>query len=221
MKKIRSCRRILLNRMLEANKSDIHGNVLDIGGIRNNKKIDLKFESLPNIKSYKILNFAKEASPDFQVDINNLDSFKEQKYNTIISTELIEYLDDPKKFILQCLDMLEPQGILHLTLPLHHSIHGDHHLDKWRITQSGILYILNQKKNISYEITPMGGLLCVIYDFIHADISFNKKSPSIVSKIFFKTLQIFQPLIIIVDSILSKKTKYFITTGYYLKVVKT
>lgn len=217
MKHTRSCRRILLNEIIKFYFGEFSGKTLDVGGVRNTKKIDA---DLLSINDYTILNNNPAAKPDLVIDANDLSPIPKKSYDTILSFEVTEYLNTPSTFLKSLYDLLRPNGKMYISLPLHHSIHGDFELDQWRITEAGLKNIFKTQNISKYEIIPMGGPLTVIYDFIFAHLTFNTATPTIFSKISLKLLINLQRLVLHLDKAFLKNSKKLITTGYFIRVEK-
>ncbi len=217
MKPTRSCRRILLNQLIKSYFDEFSGRTLDVGGVRNTKRIDV---DLSSIGDYTILNSNPEAKPDLLLDANDLSSISQKPYNTILSFEVIEYLNDPSDFLRSLYDLLQPKGKMYISLPLHHTIHGDFEFDQWRMTEAGLKNVFKEKNISKYEIIPMGGIFSVIYDLIFAHLIFNSLKPLFLSKIFLRVMIKCQSLILKMDKVCLKNSRKLITTGYFIRIEK-
>ncbi len=94
--------------------------------------------------------------PDVIADAHNL-PFKENEFNFVLSTEVLEHVKDPKTVIAEMKRVLKPRGKLVLTTRFIYPIHDAPH-DYWRFTKYGlkelfkdweILEIIPETKNFS------------------------------------------------------------------------
>jgi len=122
-------------------------NILDIApqDYLQNKNIFIKF-------NYKSLDIDKNNTPDFRLDItkNNKKIIRNNTFDTIICTEVLEHTSNPFDAIKEIYRILKHKGFLHLTVPLNFRIHGPFP-DYWRFTEHGLKNVLKDFKKIKIE----------------------------------------------------------------------
>ena len=209
-----SQRRYYLDKLYNDNTEKLKGDVLDIGGKKNNKRGN--YRPNPNLKIF-YLNNDLSTNPDYNLDANNFHLEIEKKFNFFFLSEILEHLDNPIQSIKSSHHILVEGGIGFVSMPFMYRKHDDpKDLQRWTDTKLTETFDSNGFKVL--RIIPMGGLFCVLNDFwmfssIHSS-KFNFFN--ILNKVLFKT---FSPLLKFLDL----KTKYlekFITSGWFLIVKK-
>lgn len=209
-----SHRRNYLDKFFEQKTNTLSGEVLDIGGKKDNKRGN--FKPNKNLKVY-YLNNDTSTSPDFNLDANNFHQSVDKTFDYFFLAEVLEHLDYPTKAIQSSHNILKKNGIGFITMPFMYRKHEDPK-DMQRWTDTKLISVLEDNGFEILEILPMGGLLCVIHDFWMFSIISSTKFGflNLINKIFFK---LFSPIIRFVDI----RTKYldkFITSGWFLVVKK-
>ena len=210
----RTCRRKLLDVELGRNTGLMTGRVLDVGGAKNNKRGEFR-PPLDKVISWQYVNINPAAQPDFCCDAARI-PVADGSFNTVIMTELLEYVESPQKVLSEAFRLLCPGGACLVSVPFMFPVHGDREFDRCRFTET----VLGEYfKNAGFKIVsidPMGSIFCVGYDMFHAAFSYASKKPQSLScKICRKLLNIFQPLCMWADEKLFKNLSRHITTGYF------
>jgi len=129
--------RFFIERFLKAELSRCRGNFLECGGIRYRHLIPSQ-----NIVSYDVLDIDNKA-PGVTIcgDIEDLRSVPSNKYHVVICTQVLQYVNDPKRAIAELHRILRRRGRLFLSVPF---IEKDcaRLKDKWRFTKSSIEQLL-------------------------------------------------------------------------------
>jgi len=55
--------------------------------------------------------------PDIKADLNKDFNFTKKKFDTIIASEIIEHMDNPLHFLIECKKLLKNKGVIILTTP--------------------------------------------------------------------------------------------------------
>jgi len=102
--------------------------VLDLGG----KKVGKRGSFMPpieSVKSWEYLNSDASTKPDYccSADVIPLES---GSIDTIIMTEVLEYLPNPKAVFIEMFRVLSRSGHVLFSVPFLHPVHGDSWSDR-------------------------------------------------------------------------------------------
>ena len=208
-----SFRRQKINNLISKNSKFIEGDVLDIGGTINSKRL---LESiLYNKVNIKILNKNKKNKPDILADFDHYRYFK-KKYDTILSFELLEYLEYPENFFNKTYKLLKPKGYLILSTPFLNPIHGDK-LDNFRITKKKLIEIIKKEKFKIIKFKNVGSVGTVINDILRASSGYASISKK--KKVTLFLLLIFKWFFKLLDNLTFYQSE-FINSGYFIILKK-
>ena len=203
-------RRDLIDKFLISHISLFKGKVIDIGG----KKIGSRGKFKPphhQVESWEFLNIDKETNPDYLCDATSI-PVKDEFFDTIIATEILEYISDPIKFLDEAKRVLKKSGTIIITTPFMHAVHADLKYDRYRFTGNYLEEICNRFEFNSVTIEPMGSMGSVIYDIIRVGCTYASfKTYKIIPKIL--------PYLKFIFKAIDKKTisqKKYINTGYFI-----
>jgi SAM-dependent methyltransferase len=214
----RTCRRTLLDKALFENISLMKGKVLDIGGTKNNKRGNFR-PVLDNVISWQYVNSNPDTQPDFCCDAAGIPA-KDGSFDTIIMTELLEYVTDVQAVLNEAYRLLSPNGICLVSVPFLNPVHGDNFIDRQRFTALKLKELCSTAGFGIVSIEPMGALFSVVYDFLYVSLSYARTRPNtLILKIARKFLGLFKPLCLWLDS-KSSNLKNYINTGYFLILKK-
>ena len=97
MKHYLTQRRYFIDKFLYSNVKYFSGKILDLGGKKNNKRGLFLPPANHNIE-WLYLNNDPNTSPDYLSDASKIPT-KEEYFDTIIITELLEHIEDPDKVL--------------------------------------------------------------------------------------------------------------------------
>ncbi len=204
-----SFRRQKIDKLIMMNIKFINGEVLDIGGTNNTKEFLKSF--LPNNTNIKILNKNKNNKTDILADFDYYNNFRKQ-YDTLLSFELLEYLEYPKEFFNKAYKLLKPKGHIILSIPFLNPIHGDK-LDNYRITKKKLIEIIKREKFKIIKFQNVGSVGTVINDIIRASCGYASKSKK--GKISIFILFMFKWFFKLLDYLTFYQSE-FINSGYFI-----
>jgi|LGOV01.1.fsa_nt_gb ubiquinone/menaquinone biosynthesis C-methylase UbiE len=138
-------------------------------------------------------------NPDILASGYNL-PFKNNTFDTMIATEVLEHLERPQSFVNEIHRVLKPDGTFFLTTRFIHEIHGE---DYFRYTELSLRTLFKNFKLVTIE--DEGSVFSVLLYFIEAIFPF----PSLK-----KILSLFYPLIEKIDEKIDQRRRKTITLGY-------
>ena len=168
-----SMRRDLIDQFLTNHISLFKGKVIDIGG----KKIGNRGKFEPpkdQVESWQFLNIDKKTNPDYLCDATSI-PVKDEFFDAIIATEILEYISDPIKFLAEAKRVLKKDGTIVITTPFMHAVHADLKNDRYRFTSKYLEEICNMFEFNSVIIEPMGSIGSVVYDIIRIGLTYASK----------------------------------------------
>lgn len=139
----------------------VRGRVLDLGaGMAKYKKIIAK-----NTTDYIACDVKKNENIDTVCDVTNL-NFQPESFDTVISTQVFEHVDNPFIVTQEIKKVLKTGGIAIITAPFMFPYHSDPK-DNFRFSREGLEEIF---KSFDFEIIDSGiygGFFMVISEMIH------------------------------------------------------
>jgi len=205
---MRSYRRYLLDSFLKSNIKFIRGDVLDVGGNKKNKRGSF-VPPIKRVSSWRYLNIDINTDPDIIASAEKI-PLNDNSINTVLFTEVIEYIKSPDDALKEIRRILRKDGCLILTSPFLHPFHADFEHDRFRITESALreLLIENQFKIIKFN--KMGGPGSVIYDILRISLGYaGKNNSKVLNFVLQKSFRFFA----FIDKKTKKQSKY-VNTGY-------
>lgn len=215
---MRTCRRILLDNFLNDSIPLIKGRVLDIGGKKHNKR-GLFRPPLEQVSHWEYLNSDPDGQPDYCCDAADI-PLGDSCIDTIIMTEVLEYLKEPEKVLAEIYRLLKEQGVCLMSVPFLNPIHGDWQDDRQRWTDVKLQEICSALGFKDTVITPMGSFWSVLHDFLHVSLGYAHPKPNRMHiKAFRRLLHCSTSLFLWLDS-KSERLKKYINTGYFVVLKK-
>lgn len=210
-------RRLWLDTFLDAFEADMRGNVLDIGGKRENKRGGFTPpEKLAQAWWY--VNLDLSTNPNIFADASTL-PLKTESLDVIICTEVLEHLEDPAGCVHEIYRVLRKSGMAFFSVPFMYPVHADPY-DYQRFTADGLRRLFSSFQ--SMDIYPMGGYLGTLAMLM--DIGLPGITGANVIKKFLRrglgllASQLYQADIKISHNQPVQWSKF--TTGYFVKVTK-
>ena len=156
-------RRYYLDNLL--NQQDFSGEILDIGGKKENKRGNFDPNKFTNVKSWEYLNIDPTTKPDYLMDLSDLGSIK-KKFDFVLICEVFEHIENPEQLIIDANKLLKENGRLIISMPFLYPNHADPN-DYQRWTKDKFHLELKKSNLLLNDIISMGGLFSVIHDMIH------------------------------------------------------
>ena len=206
---MQSLRRDCLDRLLEANKGHFQGKILDLGGKKEGKRGN--FDISKYSKDVTYLNTDISTNPDIHASADKI-PVEDSYYDCVIATELLEYILEPKKVIEEVYRVTKNNGLVFISVPLLHPIHGDFEFDRLRFTESYLMNLFKEAGFEDQEIHIMGSVGSVIFDILKVSFGYARSSRIAGLALYF--LYLFKPFFKLLDRMFSKQNR-FINTGYF------
>lgn len=205
-----SFRRRKLDQLLFKHQPLMHGNVIDIGGKKENKRGDFR-PPISHVKSWKYVNIDKSTNPDFTCSAESI-PVNDACFDTALLCEVLEHLENPEKVLKEAFRILKTGGMLIISTPFLFHIHSDPH-DFQRWTERKISIVLESIGFSDIKIAPMGGTGSVIHDLFFA--SFSKVQKKYFKSVGHLALRAGKPFFCLLDSIF-RSARQGITSGYFI-----
>ncbi len=171
------------------------------------------YESTDFVDKYKCLNF-----------VCNLSEIpkKEQTYDAILNTEVLEHVEDPQKVINEMYRILKIGGRIFLTTPQSWRIHQAPY-NYFYFTKYGLNSLFEKAGFSKIKIMPMGGYFWFLADVLRFNNlleQMNKRNPlrTILAIIGYPFTQLIMPFILFHLDFIDKKRDW--TMGYTLEAIK-
>jgi SAM-dependent methyltransferase len=193
----------------------LKGKVLDVGGKKTNRRGKF-IPPLHKVKSWEYLNNDKNTEPDYYCDAENI-PLEDQSIDTVIITEVLEYIPYPDKVISEVYRVLRKNGHLLISTPLLNPVHGDYWVDRMRYTAVSLKEMSELAGFEVQSIESMGSVGAVIYDILRVAGGYaSKRNRRSITGVL---LPFFRPLFYLMEKLYPSQ-KDFINTGYFLIAIK-
>jgi ubiquinone/menaquinone biosynthesis C-methylase UbiE len=189
--------------------------VLDIGGRKIGKRGSFR-PPIDDVTSWEYINIDPSTDPDYCCDAKEI-PIPDESIDTVIMTELLEYLSEPRKVLLEISRLLKKGGHVLISTPLMNPVHGDYWADRARYTPVMLSEMSSETGFEIKKIEPMGSVGAVVYDTLRVATGYADESGELrrFSSLLLKSRRIFRWI--------EKKTgqqKKYINTGYFVVLAK-
>jgi SAM-dependent methyltransferase len=170
----KSLQRKLLNKNLEPILKTLKGRILDTGGAYS------PYKSIVKATKYAVLDIDPKFKPNYVADVHDMKIIKNQSFDAIIATELLEHCYNPQQVINEFKRVLASKGKIVLSVPFLYPYHPDPY-DYYRYTEDGLRHLFREYKKI--KIIKYGGRIAFFWEMITWTLPFLKIFNSMFSKI--------------------------------------
>ena len=210
-----SFRRFYLDKFLYSNIQFIHGRVLDIGGKKIGKRGNFS-PPLDNVEIWEYLNTDPLTDPDYCCSSENI-PLPDVSVDTVIMTELLEYLPDPKLVLAEIYRVIKDKGKVLISVPFLNPIHGDYWVDRHRYTPVALKEMALKEGFSINKLEPMGSVGAVLYDILR--VAFGYADVEVKYRKCLQFLERSKNLFFYIDRTFDKQKNY-INTGYFMVISK-
>ncbi|MFC1892124.1 methyltransferase domain-containing protein [Thermodesulfobacteriota bacterium] len=214
---MKTLRRTILDIELNNSIRLMKGRVIDIGGRKVGKRGDFR-PPLEQIRSWEYLNSDPSSEPDYCCAADSI-PLESGSVDTVIITEVLEYLHDPAAVLEEIFRVLFHEGICIASVPLLVPVHGDFWDDRQRFTSLKLKEMFQNTGFTEIDIRPMGSLGSVLTDTLHVAFSYAGEGYNRLYRLLYILNRLSRPFFIFIDYLTEPLCKY-ITTGYFITAKK-
>jgi SAM-dependent methyltransferase len=213
-----SFRRKLLDERLAAWTPGLNGPTLDLGGKKHGRRG--AFTPPEHLrKTWRFANLDLANAPDCRCKAESL-PFKPASFESVVMTEVLEYLADPKAGVREIHRVLRPGGTALLSIPFMVSNHFDRDFDLTRFSEAGLRTLVAGTGLEIQALEPMGSAAVVIHDMLAVSCGYaSADRTSLPNRVLGRLLRMMIPFTLRLDGALVSQ-KSFLTTGYFLVLRK-
>ena len=156
----RSYTRLLLNRDLARWSQYVRGVVLDVGG-EPASEVAYRWPRRQVVQWWS-LNVDSNKDASIIADAHHIPR-PDATFDTVICTEVLEHVPDPRQVVREMARVLRPGGVLVLAVPFVYPVHGAP-ADFWRFTWYGVNQLLLESGLQLEDFGVQGGPLTILAD---------------------------------------------------------
>jgi SAM-dependent methyltransferase len=93
-----------------------------------------------------------------------------QSFDTILSTQTLEHVEDVQGYMSECFRLLRPGGHLILTVPMQWRMHEQPY-DYWRFTRHGVIALVSSGGLTLCDLSPCGGAWALVGQIINSHLA--------------------------------------------------
>jgi SAM-dependent methyltransferase len=168
-----SYRRRLLDKALMAVAPTVSGRVLDVGGTRSGRG---RFSPhlCAGAASWIRFNLSPSAGPDVIADGARL-PVRDGAADSVICTEVLEYVDSPADMFQELSRVLRPGGIVLLSVPFVHRV--DAGADRWRFSEPWLKWQVQRCSMNPVTLVVLGGPLATCAQILKTSLLYVSSRP--------------------------------------------
>jgi SAM-dependent methyltransferase len=149
--------RVYIEDFLQTHAEDVRGACLEVL----NADYSNRFGGA-RVTSRNVLDIdSSNTAATIVADLSERDSLPEKQFDCVIFTQTLHLIPDMEAAVANVWRALSPGGVLLLTVPAlgRHEVRKGFHPDRWRVTKTGLEWLLNRLPDGRAEITTYGNVL--------------------------------------------------------------
>lgn len=158
-------RLVLDKKLQEIFETHALGKTIDLGGKNS------PYKHLMRTSSSVCVDINPAHHPDIVADAHDLSCIKNNSYDTVVATEILEHCHDPQKVLHEIHRVLKKNGFVILSTPFLYPYHPDP-ADYYRYTKDGLKELC--KLFSSLEIIPLGNRFFFFWEMLTWKLPFLK-----------------------------------------------
>jgi len=209
-------RRRLLDDFLNAQTPLMQGDILDIGGKKDNKRGSFR-PPMNQVRSWRYVNIDESTDPDYCCNAENI-PLPNEAIDGFLLCEVLEHLERPEVVLQEAFRVLKLGGYGWITMPFLYQVHADPY-DYQRWTDAKLYQVLKTIGFTEAEINPMGGVFLVIHDLWYSSLCRSPQKSSVLNKVGFRIHWLSRHFFQMLDKHFHY-TKSYMTTGWAVLIRK-
>lgn len=110
-------------------------------------------------------SFHKNEHLDFTMDLNEKLSLSDGEFNTVILSDVLEHIKEPRQLCIELNRILKENGILIMNVPFFYWLHEEPH-DYYRYTQHALRSLAEESGFRIIKLEPTGGVPEILADIL-------------------------------------------------------
>lgn len=163
-----SFRRRLLDRDLAKATASLDGLVVDLGGTRRNRRGDFRPPQRPRLR-WLYINIDPSVAPDIVADAACV-PLSAACADTVVCTEVLEHVPDPRRVLAEAGRLLRPGGRLIASMPFMSRVHAAPS-DYQRYTTFKLEQLLDEAGFVAVDIHAQGLYFTVLAEMIRGGLA--------------------------------------------------
>jgi len=103
-----------------------------------------------------VANIDLKARPSVLMDLSSPWPFRDEVFDVIVSTWVVEHLQDPWRFFQEAYRVLQDEGKIVVAVPFIHRVHGAP-FDYWRLTDTALVHLCRKAGFNQVKVERVGG----------------------------------------------------------------
>ncbi len=160
---------------------------------------------------YGVDKWVDEPTPDAKLDVQSLESIEDDSFDTVLCSQVLEYVAEPYKALGECFRVLKPGGTLVMSAPFTIGIH-DAPDDLFRFSPFGLRALAERAGFVIVETRGSGGLLSLLGHYLSIPLVMTFWPVPGFKQVVWFANKIMVRLIVAIDDALGTKRLFPVTS---------